>query len=383
MISVLKTIKILFAFVVFALLFWSCKSSSELANRYLLYDKGQFLGHVKIEYCWQGNSKAELHLKCDSFPSVIRIHDSVSVEIAVSQDSIEQRPIQKLRFVFDSTFQGVVTLQDIDSTKSLNAFIVLQGQYVAQSVTLFIHSQRTHECIPVSPLNNYFTLKDSLRPRSRIQVFDSMAALPLRTISTDKPIFGKNEIANQLYLQSGYLYRDQNDTLHTPQTFSPFIAEPAYPNIQTIYSMYRPLYYIDADLPRYINDSIARLYVELFWYKSVQKDFVKARELMRIYYNRVQLANEFFTSYKEGWMTDRGMALILCGLADEIHADYDGETWVYYAEGDAEDLVLHFMREKDSPVMNDLRLERARVHESIWIKSIQNWKHGDIFSTIN
>jgi GWxTD domain-containing protein len=55
----------------------------------------------------------------------------------------------------------------------------------------------------------------------------------------------------------------------------------------------------------------------------------RARILMRSYFRRVEQANLQFTSYKEGWKTDRGMILIVYGLPDEVFRFKDREIWNY------------------------------------------------------
>lgn len=374
-------ILILYAFV--ASLLQSCRSSNELSDQFILYDKGQSSLYLHTKYCWRGGGVAELNFNCDQLGKNFPRNDSISVDILLCQDSATCLPIQKNILVLDSALTGSISLTGIDTAKSLFVFLTMNSLVVKQNISFFIHSKQVSSPLYIDPLCNYFSIKDSLLLRSSMILRDTSPSMPWGKSIENSPLFGKIELADTMTLLQGYIYSPAVDTPISPQAFLPMITEDAYPKIQTVHAMYRSLSYIDKSLPTYSSDSIARLYVELFWYKTALKDFVKAKELIRIYYNRVQLANEFFTSYKEGWKTDRGMALILLGLADEIHADYVGETWVYYAEGDAEDITLTFLRIHDSPVYNDLRLERSSVQESIWQRSIMNWKRGDIFSSIN
>lgn len=55
----------------------------------------------------------------------------------------------------------------------------------------------------------------------------------------------------------------------------------------------------------------------------------RAKTFMRIYYKRVELANRFFSSYKEGWKTDRGMIYITFGLPNAVYKFSDREVWEY------------------------------------------------------
>ena len=59
----------------------------------------------------------------------------------------------------------------------------------------------------------------------------------------------------------------------------------------------------------------------------------RARTFMRSYFRRVELANQFFTSYKEGWKTDQGMIYLIYGLPDEVSRDEGKEIWFYKGTG--------------------------------------------------
>src|SRR5687768_4941784 len=62
---------------------------------------------------------------------------------------------------------------------------------------------------------------------------------------------------------------------------------------------------------------------------SITVDTDRARTLMRNYFRRVELANRYFTSYKEGWKTDRGMIYIIFGKPDEVFRFDNREVWRY------------------------------------------------------
>ena len=65
-----------------------------------------------------------------------------------------------------------------------------------------------------------------------------------------------------------------------------------------------------------------------FWIKC-GGNVDKARELIRIYYTRVLYSNYYFTSYKEGWRSERGMIYIIYGPPDKVYKTSEGESWGY------------------------------------------------------
>ena len=62
---------------------------------------------------------------------------------------------------------------------------------------------------------------------------------------------------------------------------------------------------------------------------DITNDKDRAKNFMRSYFKRVEYANLFFTSFKEGWKTDRGMIFIVFGAPDEVQVTGQQEIWSY------------------------------------------------------
>jgi len=62
---------------------------------------------------------------------------------------------------------------------------------------------------------------------------------------------------------------------------------------------------------------------------NITGDKDRARVFMRNFFRNVELANIFFSSYKEGWKTDRGMLYLIFGLPDEVSKNAGNEIWTY------------------------------------------------------
>ena len=58
-------------------------------------------------------------------------------------------------------------------------------------------------------------------------------------------------------------------------------------------------------------------------------DKYRAKEFMKQFFRRVELANIYFSSYKEGWKTDRGILYVVMGLPDEVSRNAGNEIWNY------------------------------------------------------
>src|SRR5690606_17413470 len=124
------------------------------------------------------------------------------------------------------------------------------------------------------------------------------------------------------------LYLVQTDTNSTKGYA--FRVEEDYPRLAKIESLADPLIYICTKqefdrIKAAKGDKKAFDRVIL----SITRDAERAKTFMRSYFRRVELANTFFTSYKEGWKTDRGMIYIIFGLPDQIYRFTDREVWTY------------------------------------------------------
>lgn len=62
---------------------------------------------------------------------------------------------------------------------------------------------------------------------------------------------------------------------------------------------------------------------------SMTGDKYRAKEFMKNFFRRVELANIYFSSYKEGWKTDRGILYVVMGLPDEVTRNSGNEIWNY------------------------------------------------------
>lgn len=103
-------------------------------------------------------------------------------------------------------------------------------------------------------------------------------------------------------------------------------------------------------------------------------DTDRARNFMRNYFRRVEEANEFFASYKEGWKTDRGMVYIIFGAPDEVFKFEDREVWNY----DNGNFKINFSFVR-SPTLFDpdnFVLVRQKKYMLTWYEVIDLWRNS-------
>ena len=112
-----------------------------------------------------------------------------------------------------------------------------------------------------------------------------------------------------------------------------------------------------------------------FWL-SVGGNANNAKALIREYYSRVQHANRLFSSYLEGWRTDRGMIYIIFGEPQSVYRSNESEQWTYSTMVNSPDLIFTFKRVGNPFTNNDYSLIRQLYYENAWYMSVDQWRQG-------
>jgi GWxTD domain-containing protein len=136
-----------------------------------------------------------------------------------------------------------------------------------------------------------------------------------------------------------------------------------------------------------------KMALDNFWIK-IGGNVDKARELIRIYYMRVLYTNFYFSSYKEGWRSERGMIYIIYGPPDKVYKTPEGENWGYRKPviksswggrySVSEDyLFFNFKKDDNRYSDNDYYLSRNETLVTYWDKAIASWRKGVVFRLDN
>ncbi len=148
-----------------------------------------------------------------------------------------------------------------------------------------------------------------------------------------------------------------------------FRAEEDYPKFRSIENLADPLTYITT------KNELDRLKIAKGDKKAFDKIIIgiagnaeRAKIFMRYYFRRVELANRLFTSYKEGWKTDRGMMYIIYGKPDFAYKFSDREVWEYEtADGKA---IFTFVKSSTLFDPNNFVLVRKKSYRDGWLAAI-------------
>jgi GWxTD domain-containing protein len=114
-----------------------------------------------------------------------------------------------------------------------------------------------------------------------------------------------------------------------------------------------------------------------YWMK-VTKSEQKARRIIKQYFDQVMLANNYFTNYKEGWKTDKGMIFIIFGNPDEVYRNKEGELWIYKKDDNFQKMRFSFAKVPNIFTDNQYTLLRSNSYQNNWFKAVQLWRRGTL-----
>jgi len=177
------------------------------------------------------------------------------------------------------------------------------------------------------------------------------------------------------------LYLLQTDTTQY-YGISLYIVERKYPKLSYIKDVIEPLRYIttDDEFLQLRNGVNTKQEMDKLWLKLMSNDTKLAKKTIREFYNRVKLANRYFTTYKEGWKTDMGMVYMIYGRPSRIIRNNDMEFWFYNPSiTNQTEIRFSFAKKPNQFVDENYSLVRQSVYENVWYPAIELWRTGKAF----
>lgn len=176
-------------------------------------------------------------------------------------------------------------------------------------------------------------------------------------------------------LKKGFYHFQLDTTKHDGVTL--FNFSETFPDIKKADELVPPLRFITSkdEYDELSASTNKKASIEKFWVNCTGNQ-ERAKEVIRKYYNRVQDANLYFTSYLEGWKTDRGMVYLIFGSPNVIYREENSETWVYGEENNINSLSYAFSKVDNPFTDNDFILERSPVYKQSWYSAVDIWRQG-------
>ena len=360
----------------------------EISNEALLYKKpdssNYFYSHVKVL------------LKVSSEDNLSRVIDTASVVIKDRQtDAIVKQLKGVVFFKLNKGFNYYLDVNVIDvhkktiythnlySNKTTNEtrqnFLiansrneVLFASYYKPDDVVYIQSNRNKEKLYEV---DYFkpNFKLALPPFS----IDQMQHFSYRPDSIFS-VYAKDDKIELALPAKGFFHLKTNNETKDGVTF--FVYESSYPKIKNAEQMVLATRYIMAkkEFDNCMQAADKKSAIDKFWV-DISGSNERAKELIRKYYGRVQEANKLFTSFQEGWKTDRGMIYIVFGAPNKVTKRKNGEVWTYGEVGNPNSTVFSFIKVINPFTDNDYFLERSETYKEPWYQAVDMWRQGRIY----
>lgn len=196
--------------------------------------------------------------------------------------------------------------------------------------------------------------------------------------NTETLDFDSSNTLTYLVGDEGLYHFQYSESIKKGPTF--FNFQEHFPEIKTPENMIGPMRYISTkkEYEQLTEAENKKLAVDKFWI-NIASSSERAKTMIREYYTRVESANNYFTSYLEGWKTDRGIIYIIFGSPNVVYKNKDYENWIYGEENNMMSISFVFHKMNNPVTGNDYKLSRSPVFKNTWFRAVDSWRSGRIY----
>ena len=237
------------------------------------------------------------------------------------------------------------------------------------------------------PVNTEVTVTNTFGPKLKVYHYrENFPAASPPFSEKEKPVDPVMQVDSTFSITSGGpvtfkregLYLVQSDT-NAARGIAFRVTSSAYPKMTHVQELSSSLVFIstkeEADQLQAAGADKAKFDGVVL---DITRDKERAKSLIKNYFRRVELANFYFSSYKEGWKTDKGMMYLVFGLPDEVNRNGQYEVWTYKS------MNVKFTFVKMGSVYDPdyYVLQRNRRFSETWYYTIDMWRKSQITSAV-
>jgi GWxTD domain-containing protein len=402
----------------------ACTGPRDLSSQNLvsLYRPGELVFHPELQVFHVHDSLSRLYVRLnpdellfirqpdDNFRASLR----VKIQLLVSYENTTVKDTGIGDFLFEMKEKGKMKLFSVDFPVHASGLMLLhvflmdmnknyqEDFYVNFNNTSkqvrqrFLVRDKTGEVV----MRNYLSEKDTVHIRysdsTITKVFCkyyhrnfNLAAPPYSLGDREEFNYHPDSIfsfdlsdSNGFVAQGEGFYHFQIDTLQKDGlTFYRF--SPGFPNVVNPAEMLEAVRYLTTrkEFDELKSNPNKKTAVDRFWLDK-GGSAEKTKQLIKKYYSRVQEANKYFSSFTEGWRTDRGMIYTVFGSPSSITRGNVSESWVYGSPNSTLALNLFFIKVRNPFSDNDFILSRSPVYESNWFRAVDVWRQGRAYNAM-
>jgi GWxTD domain-containing protein len=157
------------------------------------------------------------------------------------------------------------------------------------------------------------------------------------------------------------------------------VTDKRFPRLTRPEKLTRPLIYMstNAEATDLATSKEPKRTLDNYWLNIMQGNQTTAKRTIKAFYQRVEQANKLFTTYKEGWKTDKGMVFIIMGDPIKITRSKDKEVWTY-SPPQVSEINFTFTKRSNQFADDHYELQRYAEYQSIWFPTVERWRNGDV-----
>lgn len=196
-------------------------------------------------------------------------------------------------------------------------------------------------------------------------------------------IFMLDVSERSLVFEKEGFYHIQTDT-SLRDGYTLFRFEGSFPKITNPRQMIESVRYLTSkkEYEDMKNAASQKSMIDNFWLTHGGNE-ERSKLLIKKYYRRVEEANKYFTSYTEGWRTDRGMIYVIFGIPTSIYKSPESESWTYGTPNSSLSLNFFFIKVDNPFTGNDYTLSRSPSYQSNWYRAVETWRQGRAYNSFN
>lgn len=175
------------------------------------------------------------------------------------------------------------------------------------------------------------------------------------------------------FYRKGFYHFRKDTTQREGMTL--YVFDEGFPQIYSADQLREPLRYIttNKEYDTIMASDQPKVAVDNFWLSKAGSE-ERAKMLIQKYYSNVEESNIYFTSYLEGWKTDRGLIFTVLGKPTYVYRSDDSEEWIYGEPQNRSSLQFTFVRVKNPFTDNDFMLLRSPTFKEPWNITVQGWR---------
>ncbi|HHZ64128.1 MAG TPA: GWxTD domain-containing protein [Flavobacteriales bacterium] len=402
-----------------------CTTTSKLSNQNLsyLYYKGSSIMHPEYRVYHVSDSVSRLYcsINTDEFlyskdgdNQKFTAAYMISYKLFSSFESKEVIDSTSATFVYDKSDGRKQIINSIDfKAQSPNSYLLEVSAFDIkrkQSAKMFVNidkgSKYTKQFFkvdskikkqtnfnPVVHGRDVLAIKPAMKDISKMYVkyYDINFPVSLPPFSVQEPkkvkywpdtlyqvILNEEGIVESTMDKKG-IYHFQIDTI-TREGLTFFHYYNDFPKLTSADQMIGPLRYITTkqEFTEMMTTNDKKTAVDNFWL-NITGNPDRGKKVIKKFYARVQDANQYFTSYLEGWKSDRGMIYIVYGAPDVVYKNSFSENWIYGEEGNLVSLNFAFVNVLNPLTDKDFKLDRSPIYKNSWYLAVDAWRQGIVY----